>query len=72
MLWASEQVARGYLARKTVLRSMQIRKALSKEVLRIAEKYLKEGDLWGFLQEINEELKRSNEDNLRNQASYEI
>ena len=36
-----QKIARGYIARKTVLRSMQIRKSLSKEVLRITERYLK-------------------------------
>jgi hypothetical protein len=47
---------------------MQIRKALSKEVLRIAERYLQHGDLWGFLKEINSELERSNQVIKENQA----
>jgi hypothetical protein len=63
-----QKVARGYIARRTVLRSMQIRKALSKEVLRIAERYLQHGDLWGFLKEINSELERSNQVIKENQA----
>eukprot|EP01038_Epipyxis_sp_PR26KG_P012258 gene12258-16437_t len=54
-----QKTARGYIARKTFLRSMLIRKSLSKEVLRITEKYLKVGDLWGFLKEMNEELNRA-------------
>jgi hypothetical protein len=63
-----QKVARGYIARRTVLRSMQIRKSLSKEVLRIAERYLKHGDLWGFLKDINDELTRSNNVILENNA----
>lgn len=57
-----QKVARGFIARKTFVRSYQIRKQLSKEVLRIAESYLKNGDLWGFLKDINDELKRANEE----------
>lgn len=54
-----QKVARGYIARKTLVRSMKIRKQLSKEVLWIAEKFMVSGDMWGFLQNINEELERS-------------
>lgn len=61
-----QKIARGYIARKTIIRSMKIRKNLRKEVLRIAEKYLainnKSGnptnDIWGFLDEVNRELQR--------------
>jgi len=63
-----QKVARGYIARKTVLKSMKIRHNLSTEVLRIAEKYLKHGDLWEFLKNINDELKRSNDIIAENQA----
>eukprot|EP01032_Pedospumella_encystans_P007960 gene7960-9490_t len=63
-----QKVARGYIARKTVLKSMKIRQNLSTEVLRIAEKYLKHGDLWEFLKNINDELKRSNDIIAENQA----
>lgn len=63
-----QKIARGYIARKTVLKSMKIRQTLSKEVLRIAERYLQHGDLWGFLKDINDELKRSNDVIAENQA----
>ena len=62
-----QKVARGYIARKTVLRSMRIRKSLSKEVLRVTERYLTKGDLWGFLKEINDELGRLNGVIVQNQ-----
>lgn len=54
-----QKVARGFIARKTVVRSMRIRKELSQDVLRIAEKFMKNGDVWGFLEDINEELERA-------------
>jgi hypothetical protein len=63
-----QKVARGYIARRTVVRSMQIRKTLHKEVLRIAEQYLQHGDLWGFLKDINDELTRSRNELQENQA----
>jgi len=62
-----QKVARGYIARKTILRSMRIRKSLSKEVLRVTERYLTKGDLWGFLKEINDELSRLNGVIVQNQ-----
>lgn len=54
-----QKVARGYIARKTIVRSMKIRKHLSRDVLRIAEKFMTSGDVWGFLDDINEELVRA-------------
>ena len=47
-----QKLARGYIARKTIVRSYKIRAALSSEVLGMAEKYLKNGDVWGLLREV--------------------
>lgn len=54
-----QKAARGYIARKTVLRSLKIRHGLSQQVLRLASKYLSAGDLWGFLRDMDEELGRA-------------
>jgi hypothetical protein len=54
-----QKVARGYIARKTLLRSLCIRKQLSPALLRLAEKYFVRGDIWGFLKDLDEELRRS-------------
>lgn len=60
-LWNVEllqRVARGYIARKTIVRSLKVRKNISRRVLLLAEKYLQGGDLWGFLKEIDDEFTR--------------
>ena len=53
-----QKVARGYIARKTIVRSLKVRKSISRRVLLLAEKYLQGGDLWGFLKEIDDEFTR--------------
>ena len=50
--------ARGYIARKTVVKSMQIRDTISPDLLRLAEKYLHRGDLWSFLRQIDDGFSR--------------
>ena len=54
-----QKVARGFIARKAMYRSRAIRTELSRDVLRMAEKYLLKGDLWGFLRDVDDELKRA-------------
>ena len=54
-----QKVARGFIARKAMYRSRAIRSELSRDVLRMAEKYLLKGDLWGFLRDVDDELKRA-------------
>ena len=54
-----QKVARGYIARRAIAKSRAVRNNLSKDVLRLAERYLIKGDLWGFLREVDDELKRA-------------
>lgn len=67
---AIQKVARGYIARKTLIRSLKIRQSLSPEILRHAEKYLLKGDIWGFLSNINDDIRRAKHD-LRDQQERE-
>jgi hypothetical protein len=55
-----QKIARGYIARNTIIKSLYIRKGLSTKVLKLAERYLDKGDLWGFLKEVNEGYERLN------------
>lgn len=60
--WAAteiQRIARGHIVRHGILRSIRIRQGLSLEVLNKAERYLTKGrDLWGFLKDIDETIKR--------------
>ena len=53
-----QKIARGYIARKTVVRAAKIRNGLSAPVLHLAERYMQKGDMWGFLREVEESLAR--------------
>jgi hypothetical protein len=53
-----QKIARGYIARKTVVRAANIRNGLSAPVLHLAERYMQKGDMWGFLREVEESLAR--------------
>ena len=57
-----QRVARSYIARVTVIRSLRIRQHLSRDVMRMAERYLDRGDVWGFLQEVDGHFHRLNAD----------
>lgn len=48
-----QKIARGYIARKTVIRSYHIRNSLSKPIMKLTEKYLRTGNLWSFLKELD-------------------
>jgi len=48
-----QKLVRGFVARKTIVRSLHIRNSIAPEVLTLAEKYLKKGNLWNFLKEID-------------------
>ena len=48
--------ARGCIARRTIIRSLKVRKSLSKDVLLLGEKYLASGDLWSFLKVIDDKF----------------
>lgn len=52
-----QRVARGYIARKTIVISLKVRNSISKDVLLKAERYLSDGDLWSFLKDIDDEVK---------------
>ena len=57
--WAAisiQSIARGYIDRKTIIRSLRIRRQLNPKLLRLTEKYLTQGDLWSFLRQIGEEM----------------
>ena len=41
---------------------MKIKNMLSKDVLKLAENYLKKGDLWEFLLHVDDKLKRLNKE----------
>ena len=61
--WASltiQKYARRYIAKKAIVRSRHIRNNLSPEVLVLAERYMTKtnGDLWGFLKEVDMTMKR--------------
>ena len=53
-----QKLARGYIARKTVIKSYHIRNTLSKPILKLTEKYLLSGNLWTFLSELDKTMKR--------------
>jgi hypothetical protein len=66
-LWGAltiQRIARGYIARNSTVRSRRIRQNLSAHVLKLAERYMcgTKGDLWGFLKEVDETLKRYSRD----------
>ena len=46
------------IVKKTFLKSLKIRNTLSKDLLYLTEKYLKSGDLWGFLSTIDDRIHR--------------
>ena len=48
-----QKLVRGFIARKTIVKSFHIRNSIAPEVLNLAEKYLKKGNLWSFLKEID-------------------
>lgn len=48
-----QKLVRGFIARKTIVKSFHIRNSIAPEVLTLAEKYLKKGNLWSFLKEID-------------------
>lgn len=48
-----QKLARGFIARRTIVKSLHIRNSIAPEVLTLAEKYLKKGNLWSFLKEID-------------------
>ncbi len=59
--WAAviiQRFARGYIARRTIIRSYRIRNQLSKPLLKATERYLGSGNLWGFLSEIDSLMRR--------------
>ena len=61
--WASltiQKYARRYIAKHAIVRSRHIRNNLSPQVLVLAERYMTKtnGDLWGFLKEVDETMKR--------------
>ena len=55
-----QKLARGYIARNTMVKSLKIRNALSKDVLHMAEKFLKKGNLWEFLRDVDGKFRRLN------------
>eukprot|EP01031_Cornospumella_fuschlensis_P039692 gene39692-48327_t len=48
-----QRVARGYLVRRYVARPLRVRGALDRDLLRLAETYLAQGDLWTFLSRLD-------------------
>jgi hypothetical protein len=67
-----QKVARGYIAWKTTVRSYRIRQNLSRNVLRVAEKYLQnKKDVWGFLRDINDEINRVSDEKRASEAREE-
>jgi hypothetical protein len=46
------------IVKKTFIKSLKIRNTLSKDLLHLTEKYLKSGDLWGFLSTIDDHIHR--------------
>eukprot|EP01041_Mallomonas_annulata_P007287 gene7287-14864_t len=60
-IWAAtiiQKRIRGYIVRTSLIRTLRIRKTLSKDILRLAGKYLNNGDIWGFLQDMDREFTR--------------
>jgi hypothetical protein len=59
--WAStimQKYVRGYLVRKKVLKSLKIRRHVNKDLLALTEKFLTTGDLWNFLNSIDDRMNR--------------
>lgn len=76
-LWGAltiQRIARGYIARNTIVRSRRIRNNLSVHVLKLAERYIcgPKGDLWGFLKEVDETLKRYSQNIEETQQRYKF
>ena len=76
--WAATQIqkiARRRIVQNTYLKSVAVRRTISKDLLQVAEKYLNNGDLWGFLEEIDNQRRRlkdtikSNQDRENEMAS---
>ena len=63
-----QKIARGYIARKTVVRALKIRSTLSGPVLHLAERYMKSGDMWGFLREVEQSLGRLHREMRENEV----
>ena len=59
--------ARGCIARGTIIRSLKVRKTISKDVLLMSEKYLNGGDLWGFLKQVDDHFSVLNKQITDNQ-----
>ena len=57
-----QALIRGYIARTIIIKSLRIRKRLSPDILKLAENYLMQGDLWKFLCDVNDELVRVKSD----------
>ena len=71
--WASltiQKYARRYIAKHSIVRSRHIRNNLSPQVLLLAERYMTKtnGDLWGFLKEIDDTMKRLSQTIEENQS----
>jgi hypothetical protein len=62
-----QKIVRGFIIRRTIITSLKIRQSLSKEILNLMEKYLKTGNLWRFLQEIDLNFKYMKKTMLENQ-----
>ena len=68
--WAATQIqkmTRGRIARTRIVHSLHVRRTISKDLLKTAEKYLEHGDLWGFLEEIDMSRKRLQNTIMSNQ-----
>ena len=65
--------ARGCIARRTIVKSLKVRKTIDKDILLKAEKYLEKGDLWSFLKQINDDmmiLKKTIDDNQKAEDDF--
>ena len=65
--------ARGCIARRTIVKSLKVRKTIDKDILLKAEKYLEKGDLWSFLKQINDDmmiLKKTIDDNQKTEDEF--
>lgn len=65
--------ARGCIARRTIVKSLKVRKTIDKDILLKAEKYLQSGDLWSFLKVINDDmmiLKKTIDDNQKAEDDF--
>ena len=58
--WSAIDIQKvAYIARKTIIKSYRVRNSLSESMLALAERYLKTGDLWGLLKEVDDKFARS-------------